>query len=57
MKCSYPDCTGVHDNNRYKELCPRSMERKRDRDRRYNMTAKGILRQVRDNASRRGAIR
>jgi len=55
MKCDHPNCTGVHDNNRYQELCPRSLDNKRDRDRRYNSTAKGMLKQVRSNAARRGA--
>jgi hypothetical protein len=31
--CLHPDCTGVHDNSRYSELCPRSIELKRARDR------------------------
>lgn len=53
MKCSHPECTGVHDNNRYRELCPRSIAGKRARDRRYCMTAKGILKAVRSNANRR----
>jgi hypothetical protein len=55
MKCSYPGCTGVHDNNRYRELCPRSLDRKRARDLRYQMTVKGILKQVRSNAKRRAS--
>jgi hypothetical protein len=41
--CSHPRCTGVHDNNRYSELCPRSLDRKRDEDwRYYSITVKGI---------------
>jgi hypothetical protein len=35
MICDYPGCTGVHDNNRYRELCPRSLRLKRDKDTRY----------------------
>lgn len=34
--CPHPGCTGVHDNNRYVELCPRSIELKRAKDRRYS---------------------
>lgn len=35
MICLHPDCTGVHDNNRFSELCPRSRALKAARDRRY----------------------
>ena len=56
MRCSHPDCTGVHDNNRYRELCPRSLEKKRDKDLSYHMTTKGVLKRVRSNASRRGYV-
>jgi hypothetical protein len=34
--CTHPLCAGVHDNNRYAELCPRSIELKRARDRDYS---------------------
>lgn len=54
MKCWHPNCTGVHDNNRYHELCEAALARKRARDLRYSATAKGILKQVRSNAKRRG---
>jgi RNA polymerase subunit RPABC4/transcription elongation factor Spt4 len=41
--CSHPQCTGIHDNNRYSELCPRSLDRKRDKDwRYYSITVKGF---------------
>jgi hypothetical protein len=30
MMCPHPGCTGIHDNNRYRELCPMSIELKRD---------------------------
>lgn len=33
--CPHPDCTGVHDNNRFSELCPRSRAAKRIKDMRY----------------------
>lgn len=33
MTCPHPACTGVHDNTRFSELCPRSRERKREKDR------------------------
>jgi hypothetical protein len=35
MRCPHPECTGVHDNNRYSELCPRSRAAKRIKDTRY----------------------
>jgi hypothetical protein len=35
MVCTHPECTGVHDNNRYAELCQRSLAAKRIKDRRY----------------------
>jgi hypothetical protein len=42
-KCTDPQCTGVHDNNRYSELCPRSLDRKRHKDwRYYSITGKGL---------------
>ena len=37
MKCDHPDCTGVHDNNRYHELCPRSLDGKRVRGSKYSV--------------------
>jgi hypothetical protein len=33
--CTWPGCTGVHDNNRYSELCPRSRRLKALKDERY----------------------
>lgn len=51
MKCSHPDCTGVHDNNRYHELCPRSLDGKRDRDLRYHASVKGIIKRIRVHAA------
>jgi hypothetical protein len=41
--CGYWGCTGVHDNNRYAELCPRSLDRKRARDSTYYASAKGMI--------------
>jgi hypothetical protein len=41
MRCPDPGCTGVHDNNRYHELCPRSLRGKRDRDYAWHGTPKG----------------
>lgn len=35
MRCPHPQCTGVHDNNRFSELCPRSRAAKRIKDSRY----------------------
>lgn len=35
MLCPHPECTGVHDNNRYNELCRRSLAAKRIKDNRY----------------------
>jgi hypothetical protein len=35
VKCLHPECTGVHDNNRWSELCPRSRAAKRIKDSRY----------------------
>jgi hypothetical protein len=39
VKCPHPECTGVHDNNRYRELCPRSRELKHAKDMRYEAGA------------------
>jgi hypothetical protein len=33
--CTWPGCTGVHDNNRYAGLCPRSRRKKAIKDQRY----------------------
>lgn len=46
MKCDHPDCTGVHDNNRYWELCPRSLDLKREKDERYHASVKGALKRL-----------
>ena len=35
MICTHPECTGVHDNSRWSELCPRSRAAKRIKDIRY----------------------
>src|ERR1700749_3647709 len=35
MLCTHPEFTGVHDNNRFSELCPRSRAAKRIKDSRY----------------------
>jgi hypothetical protein len=40
-ECRHPDCTGVHDNNRYHQLCPAALERKRERDNRWHSTPAG----------------
>ena len=34
--CPAPNCTRVHDHNRFRELCPRALDRKQTRDRRYS---------------------
>jgi hypothetical protein len=47
MKCDHPACTGVHDNNRYHELCPRSRRLKRAKDWRYHYTGKGYAKRRR----------
>ncbi len=47
MHCGYQHCTGVHDNNRYHELCEVALSRKRDKDRKYSSSTKGILRDCR----------
>jgi hypothetical protein len=46
-KCTHPECTGVHNYNRYHELCPRSLDRKRDKDDRYYASSKGTLARLR----------
>jgi hypothetical protein len=71
-KCVHPECNGIHANNRYRELCPGALVRKRQRDLRYQHSAKGqatrgqwiasnpakvMLRGVRSNAARRGWAR
>jgi hypothetical protein len=45
--CAHPSCTGVHDNNRYRDLCPRSLDGKRYRDARYYASTKGALNRIR----------
>jgi hypothetical protein len=40
-RCLDSECTGVHDNNRYGELCPRSLRKKRKRDLDYHHSLKG----------------
>jgi hypothetical protein len=47
VNCGDRDCTGVHDNNRYRELCPRVLAGKRERDDRYYCSDKGILARAR----------
>jgi hypothetical protein len=42
-----PECTGVHDNNRYHELCWWSLMGKRQRDNKYHETAKGCVKRAR----------
>ena len=51
MRCWHPDCTGVHDNSRYRELCPRSLDGKRDRDQRYSSSLKGLKKRLRNRAN------
>jgi hypothetical protein len=46
MRCQHPECTGVHDNNRYRELCARSLDGKRRRDDRYHFSPKGIRKRI-----------
>jgi hypothetical protein len=55
MLCPHPDCTGVHDNNRFAELCPRSLDRKRARDLDYHSSWKGALKRSRANVARNAA--
>jgi hypothetical protein len=55
MLCPHPDCTGVHDNNRYSELCPRSLDGKRARDLDYHSTTKGILKRSRADVAQKVA--
>jgi hypothetical protein len=45
--CTHPQCTGVHDNNRYRELCPSSLDRKREKDDRYYSSNNGVLARLR----------
>jgi hypothetical protein len=41
--CPHPACTGVHDNSRYRELCPAALDQKRAKDwRYYSLTVKGF---------------
>ncbi len=44
MICTWPGCTGVHDNNRYAELCPRSRRLKEIKDQRYQSQSAVYLR-------------
>lgn len=37
MMCPHPDCTSCHDNNRYSELCPKSLAAKQIKDRSYSL--------------------
>lgn len=55
MICLDPECTGVHDNNRFRELCPRSLDRKRARDLEYHSTYKGILKRSRAEVAQKVA--
>ncbi len=52
--CGWVQCTGVHANARYSEMCAAAHSKKRHRDALYSATAKGVLKQVRSNAERRG---
>jgi hypothetical protein len=45
--CMHPACTGVHDNNRCRELCPAALARKREKDNRYYFSGKGCLARAR----------
>jgi hypothetical protein len=47
MRCPHPRCTGVHDNNRFSELCPEALDRKRATDDRYYASGKGFLNRAR----------
>jgi hypothetical protein len=51
MICPHPDCTGVHDNNKYSELCPAAMDRKREKDYTYYWSAKGYRNRARKEAT------
>lgn len=56
MICTWPGCTGVHDNNRYAELCPRSRRLKAIKDARYQaQVSVQIRRYLLDLDRRRGA--
>ena len=61
--CDHPECTGIHrTHSPLADVCPRTIARKRELnnrraaeyDRKYRGTAKGILRDMRQNAKRRG---
>jgi hypothetical protein len=41
VDCGKPHCTGVHDNNRYHELCMWARWRKQARDNDYHRSWKG----------------
>ncbi|HSR86182.1 MAG TPA: hypothetical protein VLM11_18545 [Streptosporangiaceae bacterium] len=53
--CLHPECTGVHDNNRFSELCPRSRALKRIKDQRY-LGTKGVSVHRMVLAFRRGCV-
>lgn len=55
MKCWHPDCTGVHDNNRYGQLCPRSLDGKRDRDSIYYGSMRGVMNRLRKRTAAHAA--
>ena len=55
MICTWPGCTGVHDNNRYPDLCPRSLRMKAIKDQRYQaQTTVQLRRYLNDLDRRRG---
>jgi hypothetical protein len=49
--CTWPGCTGVHDNNRYADLCPRSRHLKALKDLRYQ--GQTVIAIRRDSMARR----
>jgi hypothetical protein len=55
VTCTHPECTGVHDNNRWAELCPRSRTAKRRKDARWQLRHpdKVFLKNQRHQARRR----
>lgn len=59
MICGHPECTGVHAKSRpMAEWCPRTRERhtvtNREAQARYKRTAKGMLTDLRYEATQRG---
>jgi hypothetical protein len=56
MICPHPECTGVHDNNRFAELCPSALDRKRAKDDRYYSTGKGFRNRARKATSILGRL-